>query len=543
MNLLSIEEEEINLDLFLSGIEIFNDLNEEEKKILINNFELIQLNSQEILMHQGDKADYLYIIYSGRLIVYKHIDEGQEAILATIGQGELIGEMALISHHSRSASIKADRQSILLRILNSKINELLYEDHSFLLKLSQILLTRMHHLIQTHKRTDSFRKIIKTIAVIGAGSHCITSIFIKNLFPSIVKLKKVFELEYDSFTLLEMTHQLIKLENEYDIVIFNCNTEISDWSIFAIENADCVLLVGDADASPDCSALEVYLYNNKNLSKALLKYLVLIHTSITLLPKNTTSWILNRELSSVHHVCFANAVSLNRLVRTISNKSVSLILSGGGANGYAHIGVIRALSEAGIEIDAVGGVSAGAMIAALYAMGMDAAAITHKVKTVLNKFNKVKIFSIQIPICSLISPVFFEKIYHELFDDIMIENLWINYFCLACNLNTTQDVIFERGSLKDAIMARGAIPGLMSPTLINRNLYIDGGVSNTLPGELMKEKYPGLTIAVNVSRIRNITIDPIFNKFPSSKEIIFNRLNPFKKNTKFRTSQKLLIDQ
>lgn len=532
MNILSIEAEDINLDLFLSGIEIFNGLDKKEKQILINNFELIQLTSQEILIRQGDEPDYLYIIYSGRLIVYKYIDEGQENILATLGQGELIGEMALISHHPRSASIKADRQSFLLRILNSKIDELMKEDHAFLLQLTQILLTRMYNLIHTHKRIEPSKKIIKTIAVIGAGDHCITDIFIKEFLSSIAKFNTVFELKYDALSLFEKIHQLIKLEVNYDFVIFNCNSEISEWSMFAIENADCVLLIGDAGASPACNALESYLFNNKNLSKALAKYLVLIHPSATILPKNTTSWLSNREFSSIHHVCFDNAVTLSRLVRTISNKSVSLILSGGGANGYAHIGVIRALSEAGIEIDAIGGVSIGAMIAALYAMGLDDVAITHRLKNSIKKFYKIRFSSIQLPLCSLISPRSFEKIYNELLDDIMIENLWVNYFCLACNLETAQEVIFERGLLKKAVIASSSIPGLTSPAFINHHLYIDGGASNTMPGDIMKDKYPGFTIAVNVSRTRNIIIDPTLDKFPSTKEIILNRLNPFSKNYK-----------
>jgi NTE family protein len=88
--------------------------------------------------------------------------------------------------------------------------------------------------------------------------------------------------------------------------------------------------------------------------------------------------------------------------------------------------------------------------------------------------------------------------------------------------------MLDKGSLADAVLASNSLPGMLSPMLIEGELFVDGGLTNTMPVDMMKKKYGGTTIAVNVSQERNIEFDMIDGLFPSSMAILFNRLNPFR---------------
>lgn len=548
MEVLSLDKKHINLDQVLSEVEIFSAIDAARKSFIIENMEFVRVGSQEILMHQGDPADYMYIVYSGRLLAYQDIGKGRQKFLGSITHGELIGEMALISKKPRSASIKAVRQSILIRIANSKLMELLYEDPQLALGISNTLLTRLEQLNKSHAVYNPIQRNILTIAVLSAGEQDVTAPFMEQFLPKLLQHKNVLELteerlqkyslenleDSDSFSLdsISASKALSKLENEYDLIIFNGGSKESKWSAFCIENADSIIFVGDASADYQQNINEQSVFAENSPFDSILKYLVLVHQEDTVFPKSTGKWLKSRKVSSVHHVKLDNEKTLASLARTINNCGIHLVLSGGGAGGYAHIGVIRALRERGIEIDAVCGVSAGAIVGCLFALGCDEDTILKRFNDSVLKIVKSAIFLIQLPLASLLKPKAMKKFSSTLIGDTQIEDLWLNYFCLGCNLNHSTDVIFERGSLADALTASNSLPGTNSPAVIDGELYIDGGATNTMPGDVMKQKYGGITIVVDVTKERGIEFDQRYREFPSSMQILLRWLNPFKKNYK-----------
>jgi len=213
-------------------------------------------------------------------------------------------------------------------------------------------------------------------------------------------------------------------------------------------------------------------------------------------------------------------------LRDNDDLKVGLVLSGGGAKGLAHIGVLKVLEEAGIRIDYIGGTSMGAMIGALYASGYTANELDsiissidylqlmqdklpRKSKSNYQKENTEK-YAITLPIKNgnIVLPTAVSKgqnIFnmlsrltehvHEVDD---FSKLPIPFFCVATNLETGAAEILERGFLPEAIRASGSFPTLLNPVEIDGKLLTDGGVVNNFPVDIMREKGIDFIIGVDV---------------------------------------------
>ena len=172
---------------------------------------------------------------------------------------------------------------------------------------------------------------------------------------------------------------------------------------------------------------------------------------------------------------------------------IGIVLSGGGARGFAHLGALKALEEKNIPIHAISGTSAGALVGALYANGLKPDDI---MKIVLTKgvmqslkfsWSKMGLFSFD-----KVEMLVREHLPHDSF-----EKLRIPFFACAMNLQEGEATFFSKGELVKPVLASCAIPGIFSPILINGEAYIDGGVINNLPIEPL-EKITDIQIGVNI---------------------------------------------
>ena len=218
---------------------------------------------------------------------------------------------------------------------------------------------------------------------------------------------------------------------------------------------------------------------------------------------------------------------LGRLARILAGCAIGVTLGGGGARGFAHIGVIRALEEARIPIDMICGVSMGAIIAGQYAMGWDWPTMIRSNKRLLA--DKRLNTDLALPLFSLSSGRRFRSALKTFFGEIEIEDLWLSYFCTSCNLSSSQLVVHRRGRLWWSVNASNAIPGLLPPVLHGGQLLIDGGVLNNHPGDLLKEVCGGPVIVSMVSPRKDLAMDESFTEMPSAWRVLRSRLNPFEK--------------
>ncbi|MBU1012511.1 MAG: patatin-like phospholipase family protein [Bacteroidetes bacterium] len=190
-------------------------------------------------------------------------------------------------------------------------------------------------------------------------------------------------------------------------------------------------------------------------------------------------------------------------------RKVSLVLSGGGARGIAHIGVIEEIEKQGFEIFSVSGTSMGAMVGGIYALGKMEA-----YKNWICSLDKIKVFSLIDFSFSTQGLVKGDKVFNkmkEFIPDVNIEDLKINYTAVAADIMNKKEVVFTKGSIFDAIRASISIPTIFTPVKTEDGLLVDGGVINNIPINYAHRTPGDILIVVNVNA--NIPIDkPVITK-------------------------------
>jgi NTE family protein len=173
-----------------------------------------------------------------------------------------------------------------------------------------------------------------------------------------------------------------------------------------------------------------------------------------------------------------------------------IALSGGGARGFAHLGVLQALDELGIEINEISGTSAGSIAAAFYASGYS----PQKAVEAIGNTNLFKIIWPAFSLSGLINMTKSEEVFKKFFADDSFSKTKIPLKIVATNLNEGKKHVFSSGSLVKAMMASSCIPFIFDPVRIDDQAYIDGGIVNNLPSEVLRESCD-IVIGVNVAPI------------------------------------------
>jgi predicted acylesterase/phospholipase RssA len=283
-------------------------------------------------------------------------------------------------------------------------------------------------------------------------------------------------------------------EATHDLTVLIATAEDENWTDACVRQADLVLLVADATRGPRRRPLE------DRLSSAYERRvdLVLIHPRGTRHPSGTDRWLDARTIHRHHHVRAGDADHVARVARLISGNGVGLVLSGGGARGLAHLGVVDAFEELGIPIDSVGGTSMGAAIGATVAIGFDRAERAQALRGVL--LEGPSALDVTFPAVALASGRRITSRLQDFAGDVDIEDAWRSFFCVSCNLSRCERVVHDRGPGWEALRASFAIPGIYPPVRYGDDLLVDGGVLDNLPVGEMRQREPAATvIALDVS--------------------------------------------
>jgi predicted acylesterase/phospholipase RssA len=211
----------------------------------------------------------------------------------------------------------------------------------------------------------------------------------------------------------------------------------------------------------------------------------------------------------------------------VVGRTVGLVLGGGGARGFAHIGALRALTEAGVPIDVIGGVSAGAIVAAQFALGWSVADLYERNRRLARVGRRLIDYTV--PLVSLIQARKFTNLLHELFGQTRIEDLWLPFWCLSSNLTRAERIVHRGGPLAAALRASCALPGVLPPVLIDGDVVVDGGLVYTVPVATMNEVLggSGVTVAVDVSAEVDLARPYAFGTSVSGARLLWQQVNPF----------------
>lgn len=177
---------------------------------------------------------------------------------------------------------------------------------------------------------------------------------------------------------------------------------------------------------------------------------------------------------------------------------VALVLGGGASRGFAHVGVLRALEQEKIPIDLIVGTSVGSLIGAIYASNPN----SFELEWLAFELEKDDIFDFSL-FSSKTGPVKgdkLEKFVNKHVKVKTIEEMKVPFYAIACNLNTGEPVVFEKGPVDIAVRASSSIPGIFTPLHINDQVVVDGGVLGSVSPEVARTKGADIVIAVNIGK-------------------------------------------
>jgi NTE family protein len=208
-------------------------------------------------------------------------------------------------------------------------------------------------------------------------------------------------------------------------------------------------------------------------------------------------WMDALEPRAVHVVREGNHDGIRRTARRLAGTSVGVVLSGGGARGLAHIGVVEELQRAGVVVDRIGAVSMGASVGSLFAEGRSADEVAGIIDAAYVRDTPLR--GRTIPIVALSRGVQGFAAQHRIHGERRIEGLDIPFYCVSSDLAAQSLVVHRRGLVAVAVSASQALPAFVPPVLDGERMLLDGAIFSNLPVAPMREMGEGPVIAVDVS--------------------------------------------
>uniref|UniRef100_A0A668SF27 lysophospholipase n=1 Tax=Oreochromis aureus TaxID=47969 RepID=A0A668SF27_OREAU len=536
---------------------------------------------------QGDKSDSTFIVLSGRLRSVIAKDDGKKELAGEYGRGDLIGVVEALTHMNRATTVHAVRDSELAKLPEGALN-------SIKRRYPQVV-TRLIHLLG-QKILGNMQQVTGPLAARSLGLHTPTSKWdagnpVSNL-STVAILPVSEEVPLTAFT-LELQHALCGIgptllltsdnikqrlgsaaldsvheyrlsswlgqqEDIHRIVLYQSDPSLTPWTQRCIRQADCIIIVGLGEQEPTVGELERMLESSAVRAQ---KQLVLLHREDGPPPRGTAEWLNMRSwISRHHHLCCPRRVfsrrslpklrelyqrvfekcpdrhsDFSRLARILTGNSIALVLGGGGARGCSQVGILRALNEAGIPVDMVGGTSIGSFMGALYAEEKSISRMrvrAHEWAMGMTSYFK-KILDLTYPVTSMFSGASFNSSISSVFKNKQIEDLWLPYFNITTDITASAMRVHTDGSLWRYVRASMSLSGYLPPLCDPKDghLLMDGGYINNLPADVARSMGAKVVLAIDVGS-RDETNLTNYGDYLNGWWLLWKRFNPLAEKVK-----------
>ncbi|ODA76719.1 hypothetical protein RJ55_07990 [Drechmeria coniospora] len=567
--------------------------------------EWVQVNAGQVIYHDGDESDAIYIVLNGRLRLVEVKKDGGMAALAEYGQGESVGELEVLTESARAGTLHAIRDTELVKFPRTLFNSLAQEHPNITIKISKIIASRMRAAVDDPSKnvgkeagsgaTNNQRKStmnLRTVAILPVSAGVPAVEFGNRLMNALAQvgppnsatslnqaaiLNHLGKHAFNKMGKLRLSQYLADLEEKYGLVVYVADTSVnSPWTQTCITQADSILLVGLAEGSPAIGEYERFMLGMKSTAR---KMLVLLHAERFSRPGLARSWLRNRmwingghyhiqmafnstampahtpskklgqalkervqilqaEIQKytsrkLHHTPYYSPNTpyksdFHRLARRLCGKSTGLVLGGGGARGMSQIGIIRAMEEAGIPIDLIGGTSIGAFVGALYARHADVVPMFGFAKKFAGRMASLWRFALDLtyPSASYTTGHEFNRGIFKAFGNTQIEDFWLEFYCNTTNISKSRAEFHTSGYAWRYIRASMSLAGLLPPLCDEGSMLLDGGYVDNLTVSHMKGLGVETIFAVDVGALDDDTPQSYGDSL-SGMWAFFNRWNPF----------------
>jgi len=442
------------------------------------------------LINQGDAPDSIYFVVSGSLGAFRTGADGQTELVGHIRAGEPVGEMALFAGEPHTASVYALRDTEVVRISRTGFERLVRAEPDILQRLIRLILIRTRaqgrRSARSEPRVFSLVATSPTIDLRLRAEMLAEALADMGLRTVIVDAAEGAEKPATWFD---------HLERENDVVFLLADFSDIGWYRVAMRQADRLWVIARSDARPSVPLLPEDTSPTRSFR---LVDVILLHLGSRPDASRTEEWVSAAGATRSFHWDGNSRKDSTRIARVAAGRSVGLVLSGGGARAYAHIGVVKALRARNIPIDFVGGASMGAVVAACVALDWDDDEIERRIRKAFVESNPLGDFNL--PVVGMVKGARVNKRLEEHFGEVLIEDMELPFFAVSTNLTAAAVRIHRSGSLRKALRASISLPGILPPMVEGGEVLVDGAVMNNFPVDVMRDMHRGKVIGCDVAR-------------------------------------------
>jgi NTE family protein len=505
---------------------------------------------------EGETSNEFFILVSGQVSVLKKTENDSEVELAYLGPGDFFGDMPLLPLEARLTSIQVVIDAEVLEISKDEFENAI-EGHVTILKnLVELLSLKLRQKRETNRRKQRTRYPI--ISVYSTEEQIGKTLLAVNMAASLVKEahKKVivvdmgirdnglarildipshrrvsstditsayleeritnFAVDLDAISIVpellieeskgrdSIARVLSILKDFYDYILIDTCSRLNRSTFEAIDLSNMVLFItsNSSEEYPLVILDHQEVRTILNLSDIDAGNIVRMRRGFHVLPRDyevASSFFKTGRPFILDHSSSELSKSLETLARDIEGKKIGLALGGGSARGMAHVGILQALEENGIPIDMISGASAGALIGSAYAAGISIKTIKESVLKWGSKKRLARLIDFQILKPGLLGGNKVNQLYLDVVGDPDFSELKIPLCIIAMDLNTGEEVVFDKGSVLKAVRASLSIPGVFVPVHYAGRYLIDGSVVDPVPVKPLVDRGADITIAVSVT--------------------------------------------
>ena len=457
------------------------------------------LTGGEPLFNAGDQADTLYLLRAGRLGVFHHEDDQPHQFVGVIRPGEPAGEMAMLAGTPHTASVVALRDSEILALPRDAFFQAARTEPDLMVELSRLMIHRARNRATGGGEPSVF-------GFIGVRPRPIRA-FVERIAASIEGQGLTCQV-IDHSALSSAAEWFNRVEDAHDFVLYVAEADEPAWASLCARQVDRLFIVGNALLAPPLGALP----RSGALDARERTDLILLRDPRMNRPANTAPWLDAVNPGRWFHCVEGDAADAARMARVVTGTAVGLVLSGGGARAYAHVGAVKALTEAGVPLDFLGGSSMGAVVAAGPALGWSQDELEQHMRDAFVKSDPLS--DITFPMIAMTRAGKVARLLKEAYGDVDIADTQRPFFLTSTNLTTGGIEVHRRGLLRQAMRASIAIPGVMPPVVADGQVLVDGAVLKNFPAEVMRQMNSGPVVGVDMSQARGV--DPVTLERPPS---------------------------
>ena len=450
------------------------------------------------LYDAGQPADALYLVRSGRLAVLREGADGSRHAIGVICPGEPVGEMALFAGAPHSAKVVALRDSEILALPRE----------AFLLEARRRpeLMAELARLMVLRSRDSGMGGLgdPRVFGFVSIDPSAKARPMAERLARRLSRNGKGVAV-VGAEALRRDAEWFTHLEANADHVLLCAEADEAEWRQVCGRQVDHLHLLARGDGGPPDAQVpqraEAAVQPNRPVD------LLLLHAGAGPGSRGAQAWMTAAGALGALHLRDGSERDLARLARFVTGSAVALVLSGGGARAYAHVGVLRALEEAGCPVDSLGGASMGAIVGAAFASGWDLPELDARLREAFVRTSPVG--DIAFPMVSMSRGLRVKARLREAFGEREIPDLQLPFFAVSSNLTSGLPHVHRRGLLREALRASSALPGVLPPMVVEDEVLVDGGVLRNLPTDIMRETHRGPVIGVDVALAEELSPEDV----------------------------------